>query len=528
VPPGFNPACPWFLSPSSTTTAPLTHRSRPILPSGTLPTEVGALSHARRQAGAADWPALLRRWGVPVVGMLVAGVARLGWQWAARTVGAQSSGHPPTMASASIAAAGSTQIAGAAGALDSAGDGAHKPLVVVLAGPTGVGKSAVALRLCAEGRGHVVSADSVQVYRGLDIGANKPSPAEQALAVHHLLDVVDPADENWNAAAWREAALDTLRTLTAPGPPNSPLPVVVGGTMMWVQWLVYGLPDAPGASAEATAQAAAVVEQFRSRGDWTGALALVVSKGGPFAERAARLSPNDWYRLERVLTVAEDFIADGGTAGAPYSGERSNPLSKWYDVRPFFLMPADRRLHAERLDARCETLVLAGLLEETGGLVCQGALRSDSPAGRAIGYRQALEYLTRPDAQPGDDDAFDAFLADFMTATRRYARQQMKWFRKDPQFLILPVPLDASPEAAVAHVTQEVIRHCAMNPTEFHNALNGPTARGAREANEAQGAEMRTFLPRLHHLGRGTPDRHRILAQADLWTARCRERPVGR
>ena len=422
----------------------------------------------------------------------------------------------------------------------------HKPLVVVIAGPTGVGKSAVAMALIEGGDGCLVSADSVQVYRGLDVGSNKPSPAEQGRVPHHLIDVADAADPAWNASVWRARALETLRDV-APAPeepegepaptaaPSHPMarlcdaPVIVGGTMMWMQWLIHGVPDAPAPSPAAVARAAALIARPQAAEDWDAGAAVLAGYGGEFATRAAKLGRNDWYRLTRALEVAEEVARTDGPR--VYQGVNKGALREWYDVRAFFLVPDDRLRHAARLDARCEGMVVRGLLQETGRLLCAGVLLPDTTPGRAIGYRQALDYLCRPDPRAGDEDALDAFLHEFLTSTRRYAKEQMKWFRKDREFMFVPVPIDADPAAAVAAAAEDIRRHCALGPAAFRARLRGPEDAALRAANQAQGQGMRVFQSDLQRLRRGSDVRRAVLAAGDEWTPRCqaalRERSAG-
>ena len=322
---------------------------------------------------------------------------------------------------------------------------APKAKVVVLAGPTAVGKSAAALELCRSLGGEIVSADSVQLYRGLDIGANKPSAADMAAVRHHLVDAGDPAAP-WSAGEWCRAAVAAVDDVAARGG----VPVVVGGTMMYARWLVRGAPDAPPASAASAAAAAALLARHEAAGDWAGAVAAVAAEGETFAARAAALSANDWYRLARAVEIE----LDGGAGGRP---PRAPPLGA-YDVRCAFLAPGDRAALFHGIDARCDAMLARGLLGEVAALRAAGRLPETSTAARAIGYRQALDYLVRRRDDAGDGardagarrDAYVDFCRKFRTASRNYAAEQMKWYRRDADFAVVPAGDGAALAALVA------------------------------------------------------------------------------
>ena len=173
------------------------------------------------------------------------------------------------------------------------------PRVLVLAGPTGVGKSKLAEALCRsldEG-GEIISADSVQVYRHLNIGSAKPSLDEQQAIRHHLIDIADPIDEGYTAGQFCRDASAAVVDVWSRGK----VPVLVGGTMMYHQWLVHGQPDAPRSDPALAAAIERELAPFKEAGDWDGALGLLVSAG--YGERAAKLSKNDWYRCDFLLKM---------------------------------------------------------------------------------------------------------------------------------------------------------------------------------------------------------------------------------
>mmetsp|Transcript_66072 Transcript_66072/g.149122 ORF Transcript_66072/g.149122 Transcript_66072/m.149122 type:complete len:319 (+) Transcript_66072:55-1011(+) len=274
--------------------------------------------------------------------------------------------------------------------------------VLVIAGPTAVGKSALALEICGLIQGEIVSADSVQVYTGLEVGANKATAAERAQVRHHLIDVADPTKERFTAGRFvREAELaidDIVR--------RNKVPVVVGGTPLYLQWLVHGVPlDAPASDPRAARAAAAKLAPFEGAGDWEGGLEILKALDG---KRASELSANDWYRLGRAIEIATAKASAGPSAGLPEAkgkgrAEASAEESK-YDFRCVFLCPSDRRRLFESIDDRCERMLLGaegpgraperpGLLQETAALLVSRRLSPGAMASLAIGYRQVSAHI---------------------------------------------------------------------------------------------------------------------------------------
>ena len=185
------------------------------------------------------------------------------------------------------------------------------PRVLVLAGPTGVGKSALAERLCAAlpGGGEIISADSVQVYRHLNIGSAKPTQAEQAALAHHLIDIADPAAvEGYTAGQFCRDATRAIADIWARGK----TPVVVGGTMLYHQWLVHGVPDAPPSNPAVAAQVEAELAPYRAAADWDGGLARLSVE---HPARAHALTKNDWYRLARAIEVVRTVATRDADVG---------------------------------------------------------------------------------------------------------------------------------------------------------------------------------------------------------------------
>ena len=431
-------------------------------------------------------------------------------------------------------------------------------LIIVIAGPTGVGKSDIAAKICAEYQGVIVSADSVQTYRGVQIGANKPTLQERAETPHLLVDMVD-ASEQYNAADWRRDALMCMELLlhkdpTDSGNPNFERlereissarhlkgydsksriqPVVVGGTMMYLQWLVHGRPDASRPTELAIQKAHEKIAHFQSEESdgWEKAIEHVSSLNPVFETRVQSLSGRDWYRLRRTMEIAYTALEQDNPAliESLYSGEREGGLATFgYDVRCFFVCPNDRMNHTVIIDQRCEEMILRGLLRETTDLAVSNAL--PEMAAKAIGYRQVLEYLKRPDAKPGDVDALDTFLNDFSTATRRYAKKQMQWFRKDADFAFVPVPLEATKAERVETAASRISDLCRMSRQEYEAELlpkdslnNVPASFQARLVNEEQGKKMKFYQLQRYKLEKGSLEFESLLKEADECTVLLEE-----
>ena len=379
--------------------------------------------------------------------------------------------------------------------------------VVVLAGPTAVGKSALALRLCEVLSGELVSVDSVQVYRGLEIGANKPTADEMRRVPHHLVDVRDPLDE-YTAGAFYVDALRAIEQVLSRGR----TPVLVGGTSMYMRWLTGGRPGAPRSDPEVAARAQRLLAPHEAAGDWPTALAELRALD---AARADALSRNDWYRLHRQLTVAlQTRDAADGAAPAPAApaefaeeaaaNEAADAVRASLDLRCFFLH-APRVPLCRRIDARCEAMVDRGLLEEVADQLLARRLLPSSPAGRAIGYRQALQYLLRDGYKPNDEAAAREFVEGFAAASRRYAAQQVKWFRSEPGFEWVEAG-----ELAEARVLAR--SRCGRG--EWEEGLAAEAQAAARAVRTDEQKAMRTYIAALP-LATEPAARAALVARAD-------------
>jgi tRNA dimethylallyltransferase len=295
---------------------------------------------------------------------------------------------------------------------------ANDPLVVLLAGPTGSGKTALSLLLAERFGGEIVSCDSVAVYRGMELGTAKPSLEERRRVPHHLIDVAEP-DEPFTAGAYAKAARAALAEITARGR----LPIVTGGTGLYLRALTEGLFAGP-ARQEPIRARLALSAQRRGSG-W---LHRILTRLDPAT--AERIHPNDAPKLMRAIEVCL-------TARRPMSAVMGrDPLTGYRLLRiglnpPRAALPPNQGLAREglheglydRLNRRCAAMFAAGLVEETRGLLERfGPVK----ALDALGYRQAVAVLT-------GNLSLEAAIEAAQQGHRNYAKRQLTWFRREPQ-----------------------------------------------------------------------------------------------
>ena len=279
------------------------------------------------------------------------------------------------------------------------------PPAILLMGPTASGKSAVALELARVLPCEIVSVDSAQVYRGMDIGTAKPDADERAVAPHHLIDVIDP-HERYSAARFRDDALAAMREITERGN----IPLLVGGTMLYYKALVEGISELP----EADPLIRLAIDTMAEEKGWAG-VHEQLRRVDP--ETAARLDPNDSQRLQRALEIF--YIT-----GKPMAELLRKPKYVYFPYTQIriALMPDDRSLLHGRIATRFDAMLTAGLVEETARVRDEYGLDAAMPSMRCVGYRQALQYL---------DGAFgaDELRMQGIAATRQLAKRQLTWLR---------------------------------------------------------------------------------------------------
>jgi tRNA dimethylallyltransferase len=292
--------------------------------------------------------------------------------------------------------------------------GSDKPPVIFLMGPTASGKTAAAIALAERLPVELISVDSTLVYRGLDIGAAKPSPVELKRAPHHLIDIRDPA-EPYSVADFRRDALRLIADIQARGR----TPLLVGGTMMYFKVLCTGLAELPGADPEIRAR----IEAAAKSEGWP-ALHRQLAALDP--ETAARLHPN---HSQRILRALEIHTITGETMTAlrqRQTDEARNAFARQYRLIQIALLPHDRKLLHERIARRFQVMLEQGFEAEVQRLYARGDLSPAVPAIRAVGYRQMWEHVAGRLSR-------QAMIEQAVAATRQLAKRQLTWLRHWPE-----------------------------------------------------------------------------------------------
>ena len=286
-----------------------------------------------------------------------------------------------------------------------------KKTVFALLGPTAGGKSRLAMQIAARFSSaqqvEIISIDSAQVYRGMDVGTAKPSPAERRAVPHHLIDLLDPT-ERYSAGRFRADAIRAVAQIHGRGG----IPLFVGGTMLYYRALSQGLDELPAANAEIRAQ---IDRQAANRG-WP-ALHAELAKVDPAT--AARLNPADAQRIQRALEVCR-------LTGKPISElQRSSKVELPFALRAFSLVPENRAELHRRIAERFDAMLEAGLVEELAALRKRFQLHAGLPSMRCLGYRQAWRFL---EGEIGAGELRETGIA----ATRQLAKRQLTWLRRLP------------------------------------------------------------------------------------------------
>lgn len=331
-----------------------------------------------------------------------------------------------------------------------------KPKVLVITGPTAVGKTAISLTLAERLNGEIISADSVQVYKALDIGSDKISVAERRNIPHHLLDVFDPKDE-FSAGQFYSLA----RAATADILSRGKTPIVVGGTGFYLRWYILGKPSTPPASKDSEAAAEAALakawadalqeknqkknsssESLTEEEKWNAGVNLIKNLGDIESADRLRNESNNYYRLQRVVDI---LLQSPGKTLRDLNLNEAAPLD--FDFRCYFLTRPRIELY-RRIDSRVEDMVASGVIAETSReLLKKGLQANRNCSTRAIGYRQVLEYLDKAKTNtiiknkniaapiiPLSESGIVELARNIQTASRQLCHKQLSWFRDDPLF----------------------------------------------------------------------------------------------
>ena len=313
---------------------------------------------------------------------------------------------------------------------------------LALVGPTASGKTAAALALAealqAPGLpwqgAEIISMDSALVYRGMDIGTAKPSPAELAAVPHHLIDTLDPL-QSYSAAEFVKDATRLIADIRARGK----VPLLVGGTMLYLKALLEGLNDMPAADPQVRAQ---IQAQAQSLG-WPAMHALLAQVD---PTTAARLAPGDSQRIGRALEV---WTATGQTLSSFHESAKTD-APHWH-IPVISLEPTDRAWLHQRIAQRFEQMMAAGFMDEVQRLRARGDLNPDLPSMRCVGYRQAWEGLDAgwPESEICERGVF---------ATRQLAKRQITWLRSMPQRSVVPADGTPHPATRVQALAQALLQ----------------------------------------------------------------------
>lgn len=275
---------------------------------------------------------------------------------------------------------------------------------VMLLGPTASGKTALGVRLAHAFNAEIISIDSALVYRGMDIGTAKPTKEEQEGIPHHLIDIRDPF-ESYSAADFFKDCERLITEISARGK----LALIVGGTMLYAKALKDGLNQMPSSDLAVRSE----IEKEAQALGWP-AMHEVLMKVDPFTAR--RLHPTDAQRISRALEVYRQT----GQPISFYQNQRSEGSEHTYLT--LGLMPKDRALLHERIEKRFLMMIKDGFLDEVKGLMADSHFDRNWPSMRAVGYRQAIDYLL------GEID-YDRFVLSGVAATRQLAKRQITWMR---------------------------------------------------------------------------------------------------
>jgi tRNA dimethylallyltransferase len=294
----------------------------------------------------------------------------------------------------------------------------EKPKILVIAGPTASGKSALAMELARQLDGELICADSLTVYKGFDIGSAKPTRADQQQIRHHLLNICQPSDP-FTAADFAREATAAIKEIIS----NGKRPIVAGGTGLYLRALLYGLSNAPG-------QSPLFRQQLQQQASQHGAESLLAELAKVDPQTAQRLHPSDLFRIIRALEVYQitgqalsDFNAAHGFAEC-----RFNALQ--------YCLNLPRELLYQRINLRVDQMLAAGLVDEVKGLLASG-VPTDCKPMEAIGYKEVLAFLK------GEYD-LEELSRLIKRNTRRFAKRQLTWFKGQSEMqLVTPNEVSA-------------------------------------------------------------------------------------
>ncbi len=285
--------------------------------------------------------------------------------------------------------------------------GYKKPEIIVICGPTGIGKTTFAIEFAMNFKGEIISADSMQVYRYMSIGTAKPTSEEQVCVPHHMIDIADP-DEPFDAARYSRMTRQIIMDLHKKGV----TPFVVGGTGLYIKTLVHGLFEPKSTDPN-------VRKRLREEADAFGTIFLHERLKKTDPDTAGRIHPNDTYRIIRALEVNE-------VTGRTISAHHHEHL---FQDNPFRVLKIGLQMEREklydRINRRVDAMIDAGLVDEVKSLLEKG-YSPDLKSMQSIGYRHMADFIK-------GDLSWDEASRTLKRDTRRYAKRQLTWFKADPE-----------------------------------------------------------------------------------------------
>ncbi len=281
------------------------------------------------------------------------------------------------------------------------------PKIIIVCGPTGIGKTSTAIRLCLECNGEIIGADSMQLYRYMNIGTAKPAPHETEKVPHHMIDVADP-DDAFDAGTFAEMASEHIRRLIH----RKKIPFVVGGTGLYIKALVHGLSRARPADAQ-------VISRLKAEAEKIGGKALHDRLAKLDPQAAGKIHPNDTFRVIRALEI---YIKTGKPISHYHNKHRF--IDRKFDTLKIGLELPRETLY-QRINTRVDIMIQEGLLSEVRGLFEKGYAK-DLKSMQSLGYRHMTAFLNQ---EISWEEAVDTLKRD----TRHYAKRQMTWFKADAE-----------------------------------------------------------------------------------------------
>jgi tRNA dimethylallyltransferase len=297
------------------------------------------------------------------------------------------------------------QLSGSAGNFNLMDSVFKKPKVIIICGPTGIGKTAVGIELSRKFGGEIISADSMQIYRHMDIGTAKPTPEELAQIAHHMIDIVDP-DEDYDAVQFSKQGRDRIAEIVN----GNLIPFIVGGTGFYIKALLHGLFQSKPVDSQ-------IRNRLKQEAEENGSVFLYERLGKIDPDTAGRLHPNDSYRIIRALETIE-------SSGKPISKHHQN---HGFADNPFIALKIglqmDRPQLYDRIDKRVDMMIEAGFVDEVKKLLEMG-YAADLKSMQSIGYRHVVEFLE-------EKSSWDECVRTLKRDTRRFAKRQFTWFGAD-------------------------------------------------------------------------------------------------